>query len=106
MSSLWVPGAAGPLEELVARIERRVERFAAEAGIERAWLEVHLADGTRYVVEELSPEPGFGFVTIRPHPRDESPAEVIVPVAMIRKIEIDRAEEQRAAFGFAVRPAQ
>lgn len=45
MSAVWVPGAAGPLEELVARIERRVARFAEEAGIERAWVEIHLADG-------------------------------------------------------------
>lgn len=86
----------------MARIERRVQRYTEEAGLERACVEVHLADGTRYVVEELSPEPGFGFVTIRPYPRDESPAEVIVPVGMIRKIELDRAEEQRAAFGFAI----
>ena len=53
-------------------------------------------------MEELSPEPGFGFVTIRPYPRDESPAELIVPVGMIRKIELDRAEEQEAAFGFTL----
>lgn len=97
-----MPGAAGPLEELVARIERRVARFAAEAGIERAFVEVHLIDGTAHVVEELSAEPGFGFVTIRPYPRDEAPGELIVPVGAIRRIEIDRPEEERAAFGFAV----
>jgi hypothetical protein len=86
----------------VVRVERRIERFAREAGIERACVQIHLADGTRYLVEELSAEPGFGFVTIRPYPRDESPAEVIVPVGMIRRIELDRAEEQRAAFGFTL----
>ncbi len=104
MPQVWVPGAAGPLEELVTRIERRVERFVAEMGVERACVQVYLADGTSYVVEELSPDPGFGFVTIRPYPRDESPAEVIVPVGMIRKIELDRAEEQREQFGFSLRP--
>lgn len=67
-------------------------------------MEVHLADGTRYLVEELSPEPGFGFVTLRPHPRDEGPGEVIVPIGMIRRIDLDRAEEQRAAFGFTPSP--
>jgi hypothetical protein len=79
-----------------------VERFAREAGLERACVQVHLADGTHYLVEELSAEPGFGFVTIRPYPRDESPAELIVPVGTIRRIELDRAEEQRSAFGFTL----
>jgi len=106
MSGVWVPGAAGPLEELVGRIERRIARFAEEAGIERACVQVFLADGSSHLVEELSAEPGFGFVTIKPYPREESPGELIVPIGAIRKIEIDRAEEQRAAFGFAVSSQQ
>ncbi len=103
MSGLWIPGAAGPLEELVTRVERRIERFAAEAGIERAYVEVELTDGSRFAVEELSPEPGFGFVTIRPYPHDEPPAELIVPIGSIRRIELSRAAEQDAALGFSVR---
>jgi hypothetical protein len=103
MSGLWIPGAAGPLEELVSRIERRIERFAADAGIEQAYVEVELADGSRFAVEELSAEPGFGFVTVRPYPRDEPPAELIVPIGAIRRIELSRAAEQDAALGFSVR---
>ena len=66
MSGLWIPGAAGPLEE-------------------------------------LSADPGFGFVTVRPYPRDEPPAELIVPIGAIRRIELSRAAEEDAALGFSVR---
>ena len=33
---LWVPGFAGPLDDLVDRIHRRIEQFAEEAGVEQA----------------------------------------------------------------------
>jgi len=102
MPDLWVPGFAGPLDDLIDRIHRRVEQFAHEAGVEHAFVEVELADGARYTVESLSPEPGYGFVTIRPHPGDDVPGEVIVPVGSIKRIELSRAGEQRAQLGFSV----
>jgi hypothetical protein len=102
MPDLWVPGFAGPLDDLIDRIHRRVEQFAREAGVENAFVEVELADGARYAVESLSPEPGYGFVTIRPHPGDDVPGEVIVPVGSIKRIELSRAGEQRAQLGFSV----
>jgi hypothetical protein len=105
MPDLWVPGFAGPLDDLVDRIHRRIAAFAEEQGVEQAFVEVELADGVRYAVESLSPEPGYGFVTIRPHPDDETPAEVIVPIGSIRRIELSRAAEQRARLGFSVRDA-
>ena len=36
MPELWTPGMAGPLDDLVARIHRRIESFAAEHGLEQA----------------------------------------------------------------------
>ena len=99
---LWVPGFAGPLDDLIDRIHRRIESFAEEAGLERAFVEVELADGVRLAVESLSPEPGYGFVTIRPHPGDDAPAEVIVPVGWIKRIELRRVAEERPQAGFSV----
>jgi hypothetical protein len=101
-SELWVPGFAGPLDDLIDRIHRRIEQFAEEAGLERAFVEVELADGVRYAVESLSPEPGYGFVTIRPHPGEDVPGAVIVPVGTIRRIELSKAAEEPATLGFSV----
>jgi hypothetical protein len=99
---LWVPGFAGPLDDLIERIHRRVAQVAADAGIEQAYVEVELADGARYAVESLSAEPGYGFVAIRPHAGEETPAEVIVPIGSIKRIELSRAAEQRGRLGFSV----
>jgi hypothetical protein len=105
VSNLWVPGFAGPLDDLVDRIHRRIEQFAEEAGVEQAYVEIELADGARYAVESLSAAPGYGFVTIRPHPGEDVPGEVIAPIGSIRRIELSRAAEQRARLGFSV-PSQ
>jgi hypothetical protein len=105
VSNLWIPGlAAGPLEDWVARLHRHIEAYAQDAGVEKAFVEIELADGSRYCLDRISPEPGFGFVTLRPHCRpdedDDVPDELVVPVGAIRRIELNRAEEQRAQFGF------
>ena len=104
MPELWVPGEAGPQEEFIARVHRQIARFAAEAGVERAAVDVELADGSRFALDTLSPEPGYGFVTLRPHPSGDAddPEALIVPIATIRRIELARAEEERATFGFAL----
>ncbi len=99
---LWVPGYAGPLDDLIDRIHRRIEQFAVEAGVERAFVEVELIDGVRYAVESLSPEPGYGFVTIRPHPGEDVPTELIVQIGSIKRIELRAAGEERGQFGFSV----
>ena len=67
MPELWTPGMTGPLDELVSRIERRIEGFRAEHGLERAGVSVELADGSLHRLASLSAEPGFGFVTLCPH---------------------------------------
>ena len=100
---LWVPGFAGPLDDLVDRIHRRIEQFAEEAKVEQAFVEVELADGARYTVESLAAEPGYGFVTIRPHAGDDTPGEVIVPVGSIKRIELSKAADERTQLGFSVR---
>jgi len=99
---LWVPGFAGPLDDLVSRIHRRIEQYAKEYGVEQAHVEVELADGVRYAVESLTAEPGYGFVTIRPHVGDEMPGEVIVPVGSIKRIELSKAADERTKLGFSV----
>jgi hypothetical protein len=99
---LWVPGFAGPLDDLIERIHRRIEQFAGEAGVQQAVVEIELVDGVRYSVESLSAEPGYGFVTIRPHAGEEVPAEVIVPVGSIRRIELRQVADERAQLGFSV----
>jgi hypothetical protein len=99
---LWVPGFSGPLDDLVDRIHRRIAQFAEEAGVEQAFVEVELADGARYAVESLAADPGYGFMTIRPHAGEDLPPELIVPVGSIRRIELSRAAEHHAQLGFSV----
>jgi hypothetical protein len=102
MPDLWVPGWAGPLDDLIERIHRRIQAFAGEAGVEQAVVEVELGDGSRYSVESLSAEPGYGFVTLRPHPGEGVPDEVILPVGSIRRIELSKAAEERGRLGFSL----
>jgi hypothetical protein len=101
-ADLWLPGFAGPLNQLVERIHRRIEQFATEQNVEQAHVEIELADGVRFAVESLAAEPGFGFVTIRPHADDDTPGEVIVPVGAIKRIELSRVVEERGLLGFAL----
>ena len=108
MPELWLPGVAGPHDDFVERLHRHIDRFARESGVERAYVEVELDDSSRLVLGSVSPEPGYGFVTLCPHRGSEPdvPDELIVPLASIRRIELSRAEERREAFGFALPPPQ
>jgi hypothetical protein len=90
---------AGPLEELVKRIERRVERFAEEHGVTDAEVTIELADGAVHRVRTISAEPGFGFVSFTPHGEDD-PQEIIVPLGAVREIRIGPPGPEHA-FGFA-----
>jgi hypothetical protein len=95
---------SGPLEDFVERLHRQIESFASDAGVEQAFVEVELVDGARFPLDSISAEPGFGFVTLTPHEavEEELPERLIVPVGMIRRIELLRAEEQRSRFGFSL----
>jgi len=104
VSQLWTPGAEGPHDDFVARIHRQIRRFAQERGIEQAAVEVELRDGWRFVVDALLPEPGYGFVTIRPHQGEaELPPEVIVPIGAIQRIELYEAFDTPSHIGFSLR---
>ena len=92
---LWIPGAPGPHEDLVERIQRQ----AAAQGPNVA-VTVELLGGATFELISLSPDPGYGFVTLRPHPEGEPPAEVIVPVGSIAQIRL-HAPETRPHFGFS-----
>jgi hypothetical protein len=107
MPELWLPGLAGPHEDFVQRLLRHIERFAREREIEHASVEVELRDGSRFRLDRVLPEPGFGFITIVPHEHqrereEDVPAEVIVPIGLIERIELHEAAEQRGRFGFSL----
>ena len=117
MPEFWVPGPAGPsLEDFVQRIHRQIERFASRRGWERAVVEVELQDGSRFALHSISPEPGYGYVTLCPYPEEGGrpwprggeiaplpPEEVIVPVGAIVRITLgDSAGEHRSRLGFSL----
>lgn len=90
---------AGPAEELVTRIHRRIDAFRAEHELEQAAVSIELADGSLHRLASLSPEPGFGFVTLCPHCNHGEPEELIVPLGAIREIRIGLPEAEQA-LGF------
>jgi hypothetical protein len=90
---------AGPLEDLVNRIHRRIQSFAAEHGLEQAMVEVELADGALLRLATIRPDPGYGFLTLVPHTVQGEPQEVIVPIGAIRQLTLSRAEAE-SPFGF------
>jgi hypothetical protein len=100
---LWVPGAAGPLDQFIDKLHRRIEDYGRRKGLDEVAVEVELVDGAVYGVRAISHDPGFGFVTICPHPEVEGEDEdVIVPIGSIRRITLGRPEPARARFGFSV----
>ena len=101
MPELWIPGMAGPLEDLVARIHRRIDAFASEHGIEQAMVEIELTDGALLRLSSLSADPGYGFLTLVPHTVDGEPQELIVPIAAIRQLTLSRAEPE-GPIGFSL----
>lgn len=102
MSTLWLPGAAGPLEQFVDRLQRQIAGFADAHGIQQVAVEVELMDGALFHVKEISPEPGYGFVTVSPFPDEVGDPEedLIVPLGSVRRIVLRKAEEHRERFGF------
>ena len=89
---------AGPLEELVKRIERRVERFKEENALTEVEVTIELVDGSLHRLKTLAAEPGFGFVSFSPH--GDEPEEVIVPLGAVREIRL-RVPGPEQALGFA-----
>ena len=102
MRELWLPGMEGPHEDFVARLHREIERFAREREITRAAVQIELRDGSRFLVEEVSPEPGYGFITLSPVPGEDIPERLLVPIGAISRIELSAAAEEREGFGFSL----
>ena len=89
---------AGPLEELVKRILRRVEQFKEEHSLSDVEVSIELVDGSLHRLRSLSAEPGFGFVSFFPY--GEEPEEIIVPLGVVREIRL-AAPGPEQAFGFS-----
>ena len=101
MAELWVPPDAST-DDLVTRVHQQVRAFAERANCAQTLVEVELRDGRTYKLDTLAPEPGYGFVTLRPHAEDEGELEeLIVPLASVTRIRIAAAEAE-APFGFGL----
>jgi hypothetical protein len=100
MPEVWVPGAAGPLDQLVERLHRRIAEFARKHDLPDTAVEVELLDGALISVSAISAEPGYGFITLCPH--GDEPEELIVPIGAIREIRLGVPEPARSRFGFSL----
>jgi hypothetical protein len=99
---LWVPGAAEPsLERFVEGVHRQIERYTTKHTAAQTNVEVELGNGERLTLRALSPEPGYGFLTLSVHAADGDAEEHIVPVGAIRRIALGPADESRRP-GFAL----
>jgi hypothetical protein len=116
-SQVWVPGAPAALpppsvEDFLKRVHAQIQAFAQQCDCERAIVEVVLHDGRRLRLHSFSPEPGFGWVTLRPFPDDdgdlpEGDEELAVeetlmtPLQSIVRISMKKPpEEESHRFGF------
>src|SRR5215813_9974041 len=105
MPELWTPTAELPHEAFVERLHKAIASFAEANGVEKPLVEVELADRSRFVLERIEPEPGFGMVTLYvTDARDDAPDALIVPLGSLRRIELRSAPEKSEAFGFSVPP--
>ena len=99
MPELWVPGAAEPsIDAFVERLHAQIERFAKEQPDGQAQVEIELRDGSVLPLESILPEPGFGFVTLRPHSLRAE--EVVIPIGAIARLRFG-PPEQHPPFGFS-----
>ena len=108
MPELWTPVLEGPHEAFVERLHRTIAHFAEAMKVATPLVEVELADRSRFQLDRIEPEPGFGMVTIYVHAAQESdgPDALVIPIGMISRFELRTAPDERVArFGFTV-PAQ
>ena len=107
MPELWTPVSEGPHEAFVERLHRAIAAFAEASGVQTPVVEVELADTSRFVLDRIEPEPGFGMITIYVQSRDaDDPDALVIPVGSIRRIELRKQPEERVSrFGFSV-PAE
>ena len=107
MPDLWTPNAELPHEAFVERLHKAIASFAEANGVEKPLVEVELADRSRFVLERIEPEPGFGMVTLYvTDAREDAPEALIVPIGSLRRIELRTAPERAESVGFSVPPAK
>ncbi len=103
MPELWTPTPELPHEAFVERLHKSIASFAEAAGVEKPIVEVELADQSRFVLERIEPEPGFGMVTLYvTDARDDAPDALIIPIGSLRRIELRSAPEKAESIGFSV----
>ena len=103
MPELWTPVAELPHDAFVDRLHKAIASFAEAAGVEKPIVEIELADRSRFVLERIEPEPGFGMVTLYvTDARDDAPDALIVPIGSLRRIELRTAPEKAESIGFSV----
>jgi hypothetical protein len=99
MSEPWLPSGAS-LDDFVSRVQQQIARYTETEGLPQARVEVELRDGARHLLDTISAEPGYGFVTLRPHATDgEERREIILPLDSVARITISPAERE-PQFGF------
>jgi hypothetical protein len=99
MPELWIPGSAEPSSDaLVERLLKQIERFGSEQPGGEVQVEIELRDGSVIALESILSEPGFGFVTLRPHSRRSE--EIVVPIGAIARLRLS-PPEQHPPFGFS-----
>lgn len=87
----------------VDRLHKAITSFAEANGIEKPVVEVELADASRFVLEHIEAEPGFGMVTLYvTDARDEAPDALIVPIGSLRRIELRTMPEKEESIGFSI----
>ena len=107
MPDLWTPTPELPHEAFVERIHKAIASFAEATGVEKPVVEIELADRSRFVLDRIEAEPGFGMVTlyVTDARDDDAPDALIVPIGSLRRIELRTAPERAETFGFSVPPA-
>ena len=106
MPEIWTPVPHLPNDEFVAALLKAISNFAGRSGVEKPLVEVELTDTSRFVLDHVDPEPGFGMLTLYlADARDDAPDALIVPIGSIRRIELRSAPEKSESFGFTVPPA-
>jgi hypothetical protein len=82
-----------------------IERFAQQSGVATPLVEIELSDSSRFTLDRIEAEPGFGMVTIYvlEHRDQDAPDAILLPIGTIRRIELRSAPDERVAqFGFVV----
>jgi hypothetical protein len=99
MPELWIPGSAeASVDDFVDRVLKQIARFATEVEGGEAQVELELRDGSTIALESILPEPGYGFITLRPHGSRQE--EIIVPVGAVARLRLG-PPEQHPPFGFS-----